>query len=63
MPDISMCRDDECPSRKSCYRFMATECAYQSYLVSPREDGADKCDSYWPLKRVGQKDALDRALK
>ena len=37
MPDITMCKDDMCPSRKNCYRFMAEPNPYrQSYFaVSP----------------------------
>ena len=32
MPDISMCSNDECPLKNSCYRFMATPSEYmQSY--------------------------------
>ena len=38
MPDITMCKDDECPSRKDCYRFMAEpNPRRQSYFAeSPR---------------------------
>lgn len=51
MADITMCRDDKCPRRGTCYRFSATADNYrQSYFVtSPRQPG-DICTWYWPVK-------------
>ena len=35
MPDISMCRGEDCPKRGSCYRYTATPSSYnQSYFSS-----------------------------
>lgn len=32
MPDISMCKNEDCPLKESCYRYMATpNIPYQSY--------------------------------
>ncbi len=44
MPDITMCKDNDCPIREKCYRYTAPPSKYrQSYFMeSPREDG--KCD-------------------
>jgi len=53
MPDISMCLDGECPSRLTCWRFMATpsECR-QSYLAAPRVAGEERCYAYWEIEDV-----------
>lgn len=61
MPDITMCKDIECPYNKSCYRFTAKPNKYrQSYFKeSPRqqENGRkDWCDKYWLNKNSELKD-------
>jgi hypothetical protein len=40
MPDITMCRDKECPHKDRCYRFLAEpNKLYQSFFcATPRED-------------------------
>ena len=45
--DITMCNDEECKIKESCYRFTAYKNKFlQAYFVeTPRED--DKCDYYW----------------
>lgn len=43
MPDISKCADDDCPSRMTCWR-------RQSYIVSPRDEGAERCSYYWEAR-------------
>ncbi len=51
MPDISMCLDDECPSRLTCWRFMATPSEYrQSYLLAPRVAGDERCYAYLKME-------------
>ena len=47
MPDITMCMDQTCEQRQTCYRFNATPNPWrQSYFIgSPR--GELTCDSYW----------------
>ena len=51
MADISMCYDDECPSRGSCYRFMATpSLIWQTYTLFYRNAEDDKCVDYWPME-------------
>lgn len=44
MPDITMCGDEECPLKETCYRYTApANPYYQNYFTtSPRKD--DKCD-------------------
>lgn len=47
MPDISMCKNAECPSREQCYRFMARPDTWQTYnmLFAPPA-GADRCEFF-----------------
>lgn len=48
MPDISMCKNNTCPSRKSCYRHTATPNPNrQTYNLFEVEKGKDKCPYYW----------------
>lgn len=47
MADIAMCADDKCPSRRKCYRFIATADTYQTYGDFGRADGAGKCAHFW----------------
>jgi hypothetical protein len=49
MPDISMCMNDECPSRVSCFRFRAEPHPYRQAYTDFKVDG-DKCDSYADVK-------------
>jgi hypothetical protein len=54
MPDISMCQNQLCPLRETCYRFTATpDTPYQCYAVfKPDENG--ECDYYWPDEKIKQ---------
>ena len=47
MPDITKCRDEQCPAKDHCYRYTAKPSFYQSYFFgTPRkEDGT--CTHYW----------------
>ncbi len=49
MPDITMCRDEECVKRATCYRFVAKPSEYwQSWFTeSPRNKETDVCGYYW----------------
>jgi len=49
MPDISMCENQTCPLKETCYRFKAIPNTHQSYAdFKPDEKG--KCDYYYPIK-------------
>ena len=51
MVDIAKCQDDACPSRWTCYRYIAsTNAEWQAWSVFDRA-GRDKCDSYWPVDK------------
>lgn len=48
MPDITMCNNSTCSSRRTCYRYMAMPTpSRQSYAHFPTEEWEDKCDQYW----------------
>lgn len=48
MPDIAMCLGGECPVKENCWRYMAPESRWQSYLDTPpfNEDG---CEYFWDM--------------
>lgn len=50
MADITMCQDEKCPMKGTCYRQTAPVSSHwQSYFMgSPREE--DTCPFYWPDK-------------
>ena len=54
MPDITMCRDNDCPMKDTCYRFQATPRpnGNQSYFYVGLRDG-EKCQYYWEMKEHG----------
>lgn len=47
MPDITMCKGDDCPKKNSCYRYTAKASEYrQSFFTdSPIKNG--KCEYFW----------------
>ena len=50
MPDISMCNNQTCPSKDTCYRFKAKPNEYyQSYTTYVVPEGKDKCEHYVPV--------------
>lgn len=49
MPDISMCVDDKCPTRRQCYRHQASGTIpdrYQSFYHPERKESDEKCEDY-----------------
>ena len=48
MPDVTMCKDTRCPSRLSCYRFVAYPAEYDQpwFITSPRYHTEDRCPYY-----------------
>ena len=48
MPDITMCKDEECPSKEQCYRYRATPTPeHQSYFTKSPRDSLGLCDGYF----------------
>jgi hypothetical protein len=50
MPDISMCENQECPSKKKCYRFIAKpNSLWQAYAdFKPKKD-KKKCEDFMKI--------------
>lgn len=46
MPDISMCQNSDCPSHRSCYRFMAIPSDYQAVARFEPEEGRQQCEYF-----------------
>lgn len=60
MPDISMCRDHDCPSRAKCYRYRAAPAPFwQAFGTFPRDDGWQRCLWFMPLPRNPDRPLLD----
>lgn len=50
MPDITMCRNDQCPMKMNCYRHQAIPNKWQSYTYySP--DARGHCEAMWPVEK------------
>jgi hypothetical protein len=47
MPDITMCKNNNCPMKNDCYRYTAIPNAYQSYSLFEFDK---KCDYF--IKRI-----------
>jgi hypothetical protein len=52
MPDITMCKGENCPKKETCYRYRAIPSEHrQSYFVtSPIKD--DVCEYYWKIEKT-----------
>lgn len=48
MPDISMCRNLDCPIRDLCYRYRAIPDYYQA-VADFKFDKVYLCDAFWPV--------------
>jgi len=49
MPDISMCANETCPKKDTCYRYTATPSYHQAYGGYTVPPGYPKCDAYWKV--------------
>jgi hypothetical protein len=51
MPDIAMCKGDNCPMKEDCYRYTAKPNSYQSYFTSiPFDAMYRECEHFWDNK-------------
>jgi len=58
MPDISMCDNQVCTLKETCYRFKAKPCEFmQTYGVFKQEKD-NTCEYYWEIKK--EKDENNR---
>lgn len=51
MPDISMCKNTECPLKDTCYRFTATPSEPVQSYSDFKYDEKKGCDYYWKIKK------------
>ncbi len=51
MPDISMCRNEECEKNKRCYRFTAPPSTWQSYSDFKPDDKGE-CKFFMSLNKI-----------
>jgi hypothetical protein len=65
-PDISMCADDECPSRAECYRHRASgtkpNLPWQTFMDWKRKPNDERCAEFKPVYPTGRA-ALDEMVK
>lgn len=49
MPDIAMCKNEECNIKENCYRYKAIPSCMQSYCSSFKQNEKGKCENYWQI--------------
>ncbi len=59
MPDISMCKNESCPSKNKCYRYTATPLKEQFYGYFPLKEGENMCDFFLKKKEYYHMEPLD----
>ena len=48
MAGITMCKNEECPSKKKCFRYTFSPSVYaQSYAIFVVPEGQKKCENFW----------------
>lgn len=47
MPDISMCRNEECPLKEKCYRYTAEPSPFRQAYAEFKVNEEGGCDYYW----------------
>lgn len=50
MADITMCNNEKCSLRNSCYRKQATPDYFQSWAAFVQDDSG-KCEYYWDMEK------------
>ncbi len=46
MPDISMCKNNQCPSKNKCFRYMAIANPHRQSYAGFTVDMNDRCSSF-----------------
>jgi len=50
MPDISMCKGEDCPLKETCYRYTAESSDYQAYFMKiPYDTTTNSCDYHMEI--------------
>ena len=61
MPDITMCLNNTCGSRTSCYRYMAIPSELQSYDRFKRKDG--ECEHFLNMRQNVTKEQQEKLIE
>lgn len=61
MVDIAMCKRRDCPDKGTCFRYLAMEGEYQTYMIldSPTIS-KDTCDHYWQCRNAKELKQMNR---
>lgn len=59
MTDISKCLDSTCPSKDTCYRWLAKSDPYRQRYSRFDRKGEEKCEAYLEAKSKSQMKRLD----
>lgn len=51
MSDITMCKNDTCPLKNTCYRFIATPSEYLQSYADFKYDEKTGCDYYYKKQK------------
>lgn len=54
MPDISMCKDETCTLKETCYRFKAFPNPYRQSYSNFKQNEDKTCDYYWEDKYLNK---------
>ncbi len=63
MPDISMCSNEECPSKDKCYRYVAIPDEYWQSYGAFSFDVSGKCSYFMEARSKSQFRRLDVVIK
>lgn len=63
MPDISMCRNEQCPKHKYCYRFNATPDRHMQAYADFKPDDKGNCDAFWKMESQAVKTPRIKKIK
>lgn len=54
MTDISKCNGENCPIKETCWRYLAPDGHWQSYMNYEYNKEKNKCDGYWKVESKSQ---------
>jgi hypothetical protein len=65
MVDYTLCKDNKCPIKKACFRYMVSPGTYQSYFTETPYDIKDnKCEYFIRMNAVKSEDIMEnKAVK
>lgn len=61
MPDISMCSNEHCKLKETCYRYKAIPNEYRQSYGDFKSDSNNECEYYWEIDPI--KELEDKRIK